>query len=126
MTLFEKYGGVSTVTLIIKAFYKEVLANPLLKGYFQNVDTERLIAHQVSFVSFLLGKPAEIHAEDYLKAAHKGLRINQGAYTEVLAILQGVFTAHGMEPNDIQKVMNILHSFRDVVVEMPSIERHIN
>ena len=126
MTLFEKYGGVSTVTLMIKAFYKEVLSSPLLKGYFQNIDTERLITHQVSFVSFLLGKPAEIHAEGYLKAAHKGLRINHGAYVEVLAILQDVFTAHGMEPNDIQKVMNILHSFRDVVVEMPSIERHID
>ena len=27
MTLFDKYGGVPTVTLIVRAFYKEVLGN---------------------------------------------------------------------------------------------------
>jgi truncated hemoglobin YjbI len=45
MTLFDKYGGVPTVTSIVRASYKEVLKNYKLKPYFENIDTERLIHH---------------------------------------------------------------------------------
>ena len=39
MTLFDKYGGVPTVTLIVRAFYKEVLSNYKLKPYFEGIDS---------------------------------------------------------------------------------------
>jgi truncated hemoglobin YjbI len=55
MTLFDKYDGVTTVTLIVRAFYKEVLGNPKLKPYFAGVDDESLIHHQIGFISHLLG-----------------------------------------------------------------------
>jgi truncated hemoglobin YjbI len=47
--------------LIVRAFYKEVLGNPKLKPYFVGIDAERLIHHQIGFISHLLGKPANIH-----------------------------------------------------------------
>ena len=38
MTLFVKYGGVPTVTLIVRAFYNEVFGNYMLKPYFERFD----------------------------------------------------------------------------------------
>ena len=63
-TLFDKYGGVPTVTSIVRAFYKEVLKNYKLKPYFENIDTERLIHHQIGFISHLLGEVLTAHKMD--------------------------------------------------------------
>ena len=82
MTLFDKYGGVPTVTLIVRAFYKEVLSNYKLKPYFVGIDAERLINHQIGFISHLLGKPANIHVEKVLSDSHKGRRISEDAFDE--------------------------------------------
>jgi len=94
MTLFDKYGGVPTVTLIVRAFYKEVLSNYKLKPYFVGIDAERLINHQIGFISHLLGKPADIHVEKVLSDSHKGRRISEDAFDEVLHTLHDVLVDH--------------------------------
>ena len=43
--LFDKYGGVPTIKLILKAFYREVLKKPYFKKFFVNVNMEKLILH---------------------------------------------------------------------------------
>ncbi|MFN6102633.1 MAG: hypothetical protein ACK423_12930 [Burkholderiales bacterium] len=48
------------------------MKNYKLKPYFENIDTERLIHHQIGFISHLLGKPANIHVEKVLTYSHKG------------------------------------------------------
>ena len=57
INLFDKYGGVPTIKLILKAFYREVLRKPYFKKFFVNVNMEKLILHQVEFISFAMGKP---------------------------------------------------------------------
>lgn len=123
MTLFDKYGGVATVTLIVRAFYKEVLGNPKLKPYFVGIDAERLIHHQIGFISHLLGKPANIHIERVLKNSHKGRRISEDAFNEVLHILQEVLVNHKMEEADINAVADLVLSYKDDIVELPNTVR---
>jgi len=65
----------------------EVLKNYKLKPYFENIDTERLIHHQIGFISHLLGKPANIHVEKVLTHSHKGRRISEDAFDEVMFLL---------------------------------------
>lgn len=123
MTLFDKYGGVSTVTLIVLAFYKEVLVNPKLKPYFEGIDAERLIHHQIGFISHLLGKPANIHIERVLKNSHKGRRISEDAFYEVLYLLQEVLVDHKMEEADINAVADLVLSYKNDIVELPNAVR---
>jgi truncated hemoglobin YjbI len=118
MTLFDKYGGVPTVTSIVRAFYKEVLKNYKLKPYFENIDTERLIHHQIGFISHLLGKPASIHVEQVLSHSHKGRRISEDAFDEVMFLLGDVLTAHKMEPDDIKAVADLVISYKGEIVEI--------
>ena len=118
MTLYDKYGGVPTVTLIVRAFYKEVLSNYKLKPYFEGIDAERLIHHQIGFISHLLGKPANIHVEQVLSHSHKGRRISEDAFDEVLHILHDVLAAHKMEEADIKAVADLVLSHKGDIVEI--------
>lgn len=118
MTLFDKYGGVPTVTLIVRAFYKDVLSNYKLKPYFAGIDAERLINHQIGFISHLLGKPADIHVEKVLSHSHKGRRITEDAFDEVLHILHDVLVAHKMEKDDIKAVADLVLSHKKDIVEI--------
>ena len=118
MTLFDKYGGVPTVTLIVRAFYKDVLTNYKLKPYFEGIDAERLINHQIGFISHLLGKPADIHVEKVLSHSHKGKRISEDAFDEVLHILHEVLVEHKMEEDDIKAVADLVLSHKKDIVEI--------
>lgn len=118
MTLFDKYGGVPTVTLIVRAFYKEVLSNYKLTPYFAGIDTERLVDHQIQFISHLLGKPANIHVEQVLSHSHKGRRISEDSFDEVLHILHDVLVAHNMEEADIKAVADLVLSHKNDIVEI--------
>ena len=42
-SLFDKYGGVETLTPLVREFYKRIMANPNLAGYFINTDRGVLI-----------------------------------------------------------------------------------
>jgi hemoglobin len=125
MTLFDKYGGVPAVTSIVKSFYKEVLANPRLKIYFEKANSDKLIQHQIIFISQLLGKPTneKLNANDTLKRVHTGKRIAESAFVEVKDTLQAVLIAHKFEANDVAAVMAVIEGFQGAIVELPTIVR---
>lgn len=117
MTLFDKYGGVPTVSRIVSAFYREVLNRPTLKPYFEGVDMPRLINHQVKFISHVLGQPASVYEGRALGAAHGGLRITGAAFAEVAEILGQTLAEAGMEAADIETVMGAVAGARSAIVQ---------
>jgi hemoglobin len=116
MTLFEKYGGVPTVSRIVSAFYREVLSRPTLQPCFQGVDMPRLIDHQVKFISYVLGQPASVYEGRALGAAHMDAGITGEAFAEVAQILQSTLEGAGMAPNDISSVMSTVAGTRAAIV----------
>ena len=119
LTLFDKYGGVPTVSRIVSRFYREVLERPTLQPYFQGVDMPRLINHQVKFISHVLGQPASVYEGRTLGAAHGALRITSEAFSEVAEILRRTLTEAGMEPVDIATVMGAVAGAREAIVHKP-------
>ena len=116
MTLFEKYGGVPTVSRIVSQFYREVQSRPTLQPYFKGVDMRRLVDHQVKFISHVLGQPASVYEGRSLGAAHGGLRITDAAFAEVADILRQTLEGAGMEPADIEAVMTTVAGARAAIV----------
>lgn len=116
MTLFDKYGGVPTVSRIVSRFYRDVLDRPTLQPYFEGVDMRRLIDHQVKFISHVLGQPASIYEGRALGAAHGGLSITGEAFGEVAEILQRTLVEAGMEAADVDAVMATVASARGAIV----------
>ena len=118
MSLFEKYGGFTTVSKIVRQFYRDVLHSKNLKVYFEGVDMERLIDHQTKFISHALGGPAQYTGRS-LAMSHKGLNITEADFDEVADILQDTLENAGMEDDDVEAVMKIVASTKDSIVESP-------
>ena len=116
MTLFDKYGGVPTVSRIVSAFYREVLSRPTLKPYFEGVDMSRLIDHQVKFISHVLGQPASVYEGRALGKAHGAAGITGEAFAEVAQILQSTLEGAGMASEDIDAVMAAVAGTRAAIV----------
>ena len=116
MTLFDKYGGVPTVSRIVSRFYRDVLDRPKLQPYFEGVDMRRLIDHQVKFISHVLGQPASVYEGRTLSAAHGGLRITGAAFGEVAQILKQTLLDAGMDTADVDRVMATVAGAREAIV----------
>lgn len=52
--LFEKYGGVATVSKLVVEFYKKVLSDQSLVGYFKKTKMEKLMEHKTTPINFYL------------------------------------------------------------------------
>ena len=118
ITLFDKYGGVPTIRLIIKAFYKEVLKRPYFKRFFAKVDMERLIEHQVEFVAFAMGKPKSHYPDSFLARGHRGLKITNSQFDEIALILEKILSNFQVERKDISTILDTVARKRHLVVNV--------
>ena len=115
MTLFEKYGGFSTVSTIVHSFYSDLKDSPQVKHYFKNINMERLIDHQTKFISHALGGPAQYEGRSLLHA-HRHINVTNEDFDEVAEILKDNLEDAGMEEDDVNTVMGIVESVRDAIV----------
>ena len=118
LTLFDKYGGVPTIRLIIKAFYKEVLKRSYFKRFFEKVDMERLIEHQVEFVAFAMGKPKSHYPDSFLARGHRGLKITNSQFDEIALILEKILSNFQVERKDISTILDTVARKRHLVVNV--------
>lgn len=123
-TLFEKYGGIESITQIVHAFYQDVLESPRLAPFFAGHDMKQLIEHQVAFFSEALGGPKN-YAGRSMHDIHRALQIDHDAFDEVLQILIENLEDAGMTSDDIKTVCQALEGLRsDIVVSAPSSNGH--
>lgn len=108
-SLYEKYGGFSTIHEIVRNFYSDVLAEESLQHYFENISMEFLIKHQSDFLSQVLGGPIQYKGRT-LREAHQRLDIKKVDFELVGQLLQENLEDAGVEENDINTIMDIVVS----------------
>jgi hemoglobin len=116
MTLFDKYGGVTTFSKVITNFYERVYARPNLRHYFDIMDKPRLIQHQVEFVAYLLGKPMRDYSEYHLRSFHERLNITGKAFDDLVKIFQEELEAVKVSSADIASIIDVVHGLRKDIV----------
>ena len=114
-SLFEKYGGLTTISALVHRFYEHVLDDERVSHFFDGTNMERLISHQTEFVAQVLGGPATMVGRD-LGKVHAKLRISDEDYSIVGAHLQTAMEELGVEADDVATVMGIIESVRAVIV----------
>jgi len=114
-TLYGKYGGIKTVEKIIAEFYQEILSRETLAHYFSNTDVDRLISHQVQFLSYLLGGPVK-YEEKSLKDIHAHFKISIAVFDEVVEILSTALKNAGMSEDDVHSVLLIVSGAKSSIV----------
>jgi hemoglobin len=115
-TLFDKYGGFSTVGSIVHSFYEKVMDTDSLLHYFEGIDMERLIRHQTDFLCLLLGGPVNYSGRD-LRQAHRRLNITEEDFDLVAELLEETLEESNVEYEDIEAIMSIIVSTKpDIIV----------
>ena len=109
-TLFDKYGGVPVVTRIVRDFYKRVMRRPNLRRYFEEVRLERLIRHQIRFVSMAMGKPPLNLSDAGLHSAHASRGITKASFDLIVALFIDALVAEDIEPDDTEQILSVLRA----------------
>ena len=65
--LFEKLGGEAAVNAAVDVFYRRVLSDDRISGFFDDVDMERQAAKQKAFLTMAFGGPVNYTGADLRK-----------------------------------------------------------
>ena len=106
-SLFNKYGGFSTIHEIVRNFYADVLSEDSLKHYFENISMEVLVKHQSDFLSQVLGGPIQYKGRT-LREAHQTLNITRANFDLVAQLLQENLEDAGVEDDDVTAILEIV------------------
>ena len=114
-TLFEKYGGFSSVSKVVLSFYDRVLDNDDIGPFFDDVDMAKMVDHQTKFISSLLGGPAS-YTDVQLRNLHAHLAISDAQFDLLEEILTETLAAHGFDDEDIDAVLAEIEARRVHVI----------
>ncbi|KAB8030921.1 group I truncated hemoglobin [Fluviispira multicolorata] len=114
-SIYDKYGGYTVLHSVVSLFYKKIMNSENLIHYFENVDLSRLIDHQTKFLTTVLGGPI-MYDSKLLKKAHAALKIPIKDFTEVAGLLQETLVESKLEKPDIDKIMEVVASFKNDII----------
>jgi hemoglobin len=113
-TLYEQIGGASAVEAAVDLFYRKVLLDDRINGFFEGVDMDRQIAKQKSFLTMVFGGPVAYSGQD-MRRAHAPLvarGLNDGHFDAVVENLGASLAELGVAPALIQEVAALAETTR--------------
>lgn len=113
-TMYERVGGAPAIREAVERFYRRVLEDPDLVGYFPP-DLTGLKAHQAALLTQVLGGPSAYAGRD-LGAAHTGLNITPEHFQKVVFYLVGTLWELDAPMDIVMAVGLTVSSLKDQVV----------
>ena len=117
-SLYERLGGAPAVEAAVDSFYRKVLSDPKINGFFDGNDMDAQRAKQKAFLTMAFGGPNAYSGKD-LRAAHKPLverGLDDSHFDAVAVHLQSTLQELGATGDLIDEVMAIAGSTRDDVL----------
>jgi hemoglobin len=115
VSIYEQLGQEVGIRTAVDDFYRRVVADPQLTGYFDDVDMTALRAHQTKLLVQVTGGPVEYSGRD-LATAHEGLGISRRDFDRVVGHLAATLTDLGVAQDTIDQVGGALTAHRDEIV----------
>ena len=114
-SIFERYGGFSSVSRVVMSFYEKMLDSPETSPYFANIDMKRLIDHQTKFIAAMMGGPAS-YTNEHLERVHAHLGITEDAFMESLELMRETLEDFNFADEDIRTVQHEMMDRKNYVV----------
>jgi hemoglobin len=115
-SLFDRIGGAPAVAAAAELFYRKVLSDPSLSGYFDDVDLDGQVAKQAAFLTMALGGPSAYAGRD-LRTAHAPLAGLTDEHVDlVIAYLAQTLGELGVAAPDIAAAGAVANSVRDDIL----------
>jgi hemoglobin len=113
--MFERYGGLAFLSRVVLSFYDRVLASARLAPFFADVDMQRLVEHQAKFIASVMGGP-DSHTDATLRDAHAPLQIDEGAFDEMIGLLETTLKDFQIAPADVLTIVDGLNARRAQII----------
>ncbi len=120
-TLYERLGGEPAIEKLITAFYQNVLADPMMRPFFDNTSIETLVGIQKAFFCVALGGP-EPKFERSLFEVHRGMGIERKHLTRFTEHLLTTLLELGVDEDDAKKVYVRIGQYADDVLGEASVD----
>jgi hemoglobin len=114
-TLFDKYGGFSSISRIVMDLYDRLLEDDEVGPFFDDVDMARIVDHQTKFLSSLMGGPAS-YTDKQIEKLHAHLAIASRHFEQLAVILRETLLDHNVSEEDTETIVAIFTNSRDLVV----------
>lgn len=117
-SLYSRIGGKAAIDAAVDVFYDKVLADDLLRPYFDAVDVRALRAKQRIFLAYVFGGPVQYDGRD-MRDAHAGLverGLSEPHFQAVGGHLASTLTELGVPADVVDEVMAIVASTHDDVL----------
>jgi hemoglobin len=117
-SLFDRIGGNAAVNAAVDLFYQKVMADDLIRHFFDATDMNRQRAQQKAFLAFAFGGPNNYTGRD-MRAAHAPLvekGLNDDHFNAVAGHLQETLEELGVDAGAIAEVMAIAGGARNDVL----------
>ncbi|GAA1689469.1 group 1 truncated hemoglobin [Glycomyces endophyticus] len=119
VTPYERIGGAPAVTEAVERFYRRLLADPDLSGFFADTDLPVLKRHQVALISQVLDGPKTYEGRE-LAEAHRGMGITAAQYEAVGAHLVAVLVELDVPQDIVDSVGKVLGTVAPDIIEADS------
>ncbi|MBD0324071.1 MAG: group 1 truncated hemoglobin [Aldersonia sp.] len=114
-SIYEQIGGQEALITVVDDFYKRVLADPQLAGFFAGSNMSRLKGKQVEFFAAALGGPDEYSGLS-MKDTHRGRGIGQIHFDLVAKHLSESLADAGVPDATVEKIIGAIAPLSDDIV----------
>lgn len=117
-SLYERLGGAGAVNAAVDIFYRKVLADDRVNGFFDNTDMDKQIAKQKGFLTMAFGGPNSYTGKN-MRDGHKHLvarGLNDSHVDAIIEHLGSTLKELGVPAADIAEVAAIANSVRNDVL----------
>jgi len=117
-SVYDKIGGEAAVNAAVDLFYRKVLADDRINGFFEGTDMDKQSAKQKAFLTMALGGPNNYTGEDMRKGhAHLVERgLNDSHFDAVMENLGATLQELGVPDELIGEAAAIAESTRNDVL----------
>lgn len=118
MSLYDDLGGAAALDAVVDAFYKKVIADDRVKGFFDSTDMERQAKKQKAFLAFAFGGPNNYTGKKMSDAhAHLVTRgLDDSHVDAIIELLGATLTEFNVPAEKIAEVAGVAESVRDQVL----------
>lgn len=104
-SLYETLGGKGQLEFVVDAFYHAVLEDDRINHHFKTINVENLKAHQLAFISQVLGGPKQYSGRS-MAEAHAGLNLTAADFNATAQHLVAALEKAKVSQIHIDEVMS--------------------
>jgi hemoglobin len=114
LDLFQAIGGRSKINAAVEIFYRKVLADPTLRGFFAVADMDGLQAKQAMFLTMLLGGEQRYSGRDIAEAhaPSRHIGLTEAHFDTFVGHFYAALEEIGVAPDVIAQITHKLEAAR--------------